>query len=97
MTRSTCGSRPGKVVRLDVDQRDLVEALELLRRQHLDIEIEQLHHPQVLGPGHALHAADDGRLPRAPQQAAQRQAAGHRVGIGIVVREDQHAVGIVRK
>ena len=25
---------------------------------------------------------------------AQRQAAGHRVGIGIVVRQDQHAIGV---
>ena len=30
----------------------------------------------------------------AAQQVAQRQAAGHRVGVGIVVGEDQHAVGV---
>ena len=30
----------------------------------------------------------------AAQHVAQRQAAGHRVGIGIVVQQDQHAVGV---
>ena len=31
---------------------------------------------------------------RAAQDVAQRQAAGHGVGIGIVVQQDQHAVGV---
>ena len=51
-------------------------------------------HPQVLRPGHALERADDGRRLGAAQDVAQREAAGHRVGIRIVVQHDQHAVGV---
>ena len=54
-----------EIVRLHVDQRDAIEALDLLRRQHLDLQIEELQHPQVLRARHAIHAADDRGLPRA--------------------------------
>ena len=83
-----------EVMRLHVHQRDAIEALDLLRGQHLDLQVEQLQHPQVLRPADAVHAADDGRLTRAAQQVAQRQAAGDRVGIGIVVQQDQDAIGV---
>ena len=33
----------------------------------------------------------------AAQHVAQRQAAGHRVGIGIVVQEDEDAVGVAEE
>ena len=46
------------------------------------------------GRGHALHRADDRRRLGPPQQVAQRQAAGQRVRIGIVVQQDEHAIGI---
>ena len=39
-----------EVVRLHVHQRDAIEALDLLRGEHLDLQIEQLEHPQVLRP-----------------------------------------------
>ena len=68
--------------------------LHLLRRQHLDLQVEQLQHPQVLRPAHAEQAADDGRLTRAAQQIAQRQAAGDRVRVRIVVQHDQHAIRV---
>ena len=41
--------------------------------------------------------ADDRRLLGAAQHVAQRQAAGHRVGIGVVVQEDQDAVGVAEE
>ena len=58
------------------------------------MDVEQVDHPQVLRPRHALHRADDRRRLGAAQDVAQRQAAGHRVGIGIVVQQDQHALGV---
>ena len=42
-------------------------------------------------------ARDDGRLLGAAQHVAQRQAAGHRVGIGVVVQENQDAVGVAEE
>ena len=33
----------------------------------------------------------------APQHVAQRQAAGQRIGIGVVVQEDQDAVGVAEE
>ena len=83
-----------EVVRLDVDRGDAVELLERGRRDRLDVDVEQVGHPQVLRPRHALHGADDGRRLGAAQQVAQREAAGQRVGIGIVVQQDQHAIGV---
>ena len=38
--------------------------------------------------------ADDRRLLGAAQQRAQRQPAGDRIGVGVVVGEDEHAVGV---
>jgi hypothetical protein len=38
--------------------------------------------------------ADDRRGLGAAQDVAQRQAAGHRVGVRVVVQQDQHAVGV---
>ena len=94
MTRSTRSSEAAEVVRLDVHERDAFEALEVRRRDGLDLDVEQVRHPQVLGPGDALQRAEDGGGLRAPQQVAQREAAGHRVGIGIVVQENQDLVGV---
>ncbi len=37
---------------------------------------------------------DDGRGSGAVQHRAQREAAGHRVGIGLVVEQDQDAIGV---
>ena len=68
--------------------------LDLLGGHHLDLEVEELEHPQVLGPRHAVHAADDRRLPRAAQDVAQRQTAGDGIGVGIVVQQDEDAIGV---
>ena len=43
------------------------------------------------------NARDDRRLLVPPQHVAQRQAAGQRVGIGIVVQEDEDAVGVAEE
>ena len=67
MTRSTRSIAPAEVVRLHVDHGDAVELGDLRRRDDLDVDVEQVHHPQVLGPGHALQGADDRRLPGAVQ------------------------------
>ena len=81
-------------MRLDVDGGDAIEAGERLRRDLLDLDVEHVGHPQVLRPRHALHRPDDRRRLRAAQQVAQREAAGQRVGVGIVVEEDEDAVGV---
>ena len=83
-----------EVVRLDVDGRDALELLERRRRDLLDLDVEHVRHAQVLGPRHALDRADDRRRLRPAQQVAQRQAARQRVGIGVVVEQDQDAVGV---
>ena len=54
-------------------------------------------HPQVFRTRDALQRADDRRLLGAAQHVAQRQAAGHRVGIGVVVQENQDAVGVAEE
>ena len=92
MTRSARSSMPAEVVRLHVDRRDPLELLERGRRDLLDVDVEHVGHAQVLGPRHALHRADDRRRLGAAQQVAQRQAARQRVGIGIVVQQDEHAI-----
>ena len=71
-----------EVVRLHVDHRDAVVLLDRLRRDRLDVDVEQVDHPQVLRPRHALDRADDGRRLRAVQDVAQRQAAGQASGSG---------------
>ena len=83
-----------EVVRLHVHHADPVVCADALGRHVLDVNVEQVHHPQVLGPCHALHRADDGGGLGAAQHVAQRQPAGHRVGVRIVVQHDQHAVGV---
>ena len=60
----------------------------------LDLDVEHVGHPQVLRPRHPLHRADDRRRLGAAQQVAQREPARQRVGIGIVVEEDEDAVGV---
>ena len=58
------------------------------------MNVEQVHHPKVLGPGHALNRADNGGRFRAAQDVPQRQAAGNRIGIRVVMQHDQHAIGV---
>ncbi len=86
--------RAAEVVRLHVDCGDALEFLEVRRRDLLDVNVEHVGHAQVLGPRHSLDGADDRRRLGAPEQVPQRQAAGQRVGVGIVVKQDQHAVGV---
>ena len=62
----------------------------------LDLDVEQVRHPQVLGPRHALQRAEDGGRLRAAEDVAQRQAAGHRVRVRVVVQQDQHAVRVAK-
>ena len=58
------------------------------------MDVEQVGHPQVLRPRHALDGPDDRRGLRAAQQVAQRQSARHGIGIGVVVEQNQHALGV---
>ena len=67
---------------------------DLVGRDDLDVDVEQVHHPQVLGPRDALQRRDDRRLLGPAQHVAQREAARHRVGVGVVVQEDEDAVGV---
>ena len=86
-----------EVVRLDVDHRDALELGDLRRRDDLDVDVEQVHHPLVLRPRDAVQRADDGRLSGAVEQRAQREPAGQRVRVGIVVKQDQDAVGVAEE
>jgi hypothetical protein len=81
-------------VRLDVHERDPIEGLDLLSDHHLNLQIEQLEHAQVLGPRDAVHATNDRCLTRAAEDVAQREAAGNGVRVRIVVEEDEDAVGV---
>ena len=86
--------QPAEVVRLHVDGGDAGELGQRAAAEQLDLDVEQVGHPQVLGPGDALERPDDGGRLGAAQQRAQGEAAGHRVGVGVVVQQDQDAVGV---
>ena len=75
-------------MRLHIDQGNLVEVLELVGGDRLDLEVQQLDHPQVLGPRHRLQATNHRGLARPSQDGAQRQAAGHGIWVWVVVREN---------
>ena len=83
-----------EVVRLDVDGRDPVEARERRGRDLLDVDVQHVGHPQVFRPRHPLHRPDDRRRLGAAQQVAQREAAGERIRIRVVMEEDEDAVGV---
>ena len=63
----------------------------------LDVDVEQVHHPLVFRPRDAMERGDHRRLLGAAQHVAQREAAGQRVGVGIVVEEDEDAVGVAQE
>ena len=94
MTRSARCEPAAEIVRLHVDGGNPLELVERRRRDRLDVDVEHVRHPQVLGPRHSLDGADDGRRLRPPQQVAQRQPAGERIGIRIVVQQDEDLVGV---
>ena len=83
-----------EIVRLHVDHRDPIVLLHRVGGQRLDVDVEQVRHPQILGPGDPLHRADDRRRLRAPQDVSEREAARHGVRIGIVVEHDQDALAV---
>ena len=84
----------GEVVRLNVDHADAVEVFDGVRRDRLDVDVEQVRHPDVLGARHPLERRDDGGRPGAVQNRAQREPAGHGVGVGLVVQQDEDAIGV---
>ncbi len=83
-----------EVVRLHVDHRDAVVFLQAVDRDRLDVDVEQIDHPQVFRSGHTLNRADDRCRLGPAQNVAQREAAGHRIGIRVVVQQDQDAIGV---
>jgi hypothetical protein len=83
-----------EVVRLHVDHADAFVLADGLGRHDVDVNVQQVHHPEVFRPGHTLERADDGRGLRPAQDVAQGEPAGHGVGVGVVVQHDQHAVGV---
>jgi hypothetical protein len=78
-----------EIVRLHVHHRNPVELLQRGLRDLLDGDVEQVRHPEVFRPRHPLDRADDGGRLGAAQHVSQRQAAGHRVRIGIVVEQEE--------
>ena len=83
-----------EIVRLHVHHGDPVELLGGFDGNGLHVDVEQVHHPEVLWPRHPLHSANDRRRPRATQNVSKRQAARHGVRVRIVVQHDQDAVGV---
>ena len=83
-----------EVVRLDIDRGHAVVVVERLGRHGFDVDVEQVGHANVLGTGHAPDRSDDGRGLGASEQVAQCQPAGHRVGVGIVVEQDEDPVRV---
>ena len=63
-------------------------------RDGLDVDVEQVHHAEVLGARDAFERGNHGRGSCAVQHRAQRESARHRVGIGLVVEQDQDAVRV---
>ena len=85
------------VVRLHVDHGDPIELFHRVGGQDFDVDVEQVDHPEVLGTGDALQRAQNRRGLGAAQQVTQREARRQRVRIGIVVEQDQHAIGVVEE
>ena len=83
-----------KIVGLHVDHADAIEFFDGVLGDRLDVNIEQVRHAHVFGAGHALERRNDGRGSRAVQHGSQRQATGHRVGVGLVVQQNEDAIGI---
>ena len=73
------------------------KSFRLCRGDDLDVDVEQVHHPLILRTRHAMERGDHRRLFGAAQHVAQREAAGERVGVGIVVQEDEDAVGVAEE
>jgi hypothetical protein len=86
-----------EVVGLHVHHRNALVIDDLRRGNRLDVQVEKVDHAHVLGAGDAFQRRDDAGLARAPQHVAQRQAARKRVGIRLIVQEDEHAVGITEE
>jgi len=76
---------------------DPIEAGERLGRDRFDVDVEQIHHPDVLGPRGADLRAEYRGLLRAAEHVAQGEAAGHRIGVGVVVKQDQNAIGVAEE
>ena len=86
-----------EIVRLHVHHRHAVEVGQVGGRDDLDLDVEQAHHPQVLGPGHAVERRDHRRLAGAAQHRPQGQPAGHGIRVRVVVQEDDHLVGVAEE
>ena len=84
----------GKVVRLHVDHADAIELLDGVLRDRLDVNVEQVGHAHVFGARHTLERRNHGCRPGAVQHRSQREPAGHRIGVGLVVKQDEDAIGI---
>ena len=89
--------RAEEVVRLHVDHRHALVLGDLCRRDDVDVDVEQIRHPDVLRPGDTLQRRDDGGLLGPAQDVAQRQPAADRVRIGVVVQQDEDALGVAEE
>ena len=58
----------------------------------VDLDLQRLHHRQVLRPGHPAERQERCRRPRAAEQGPEGEARGHGVRIGVVLEEDADAV-----
>ena len=85
---------PAKRVGLNVNHGDPIEADNLLGRQDIHLNVEQVHHSLILGPRDALQRRQRGGLLRSTKDVPQRETAGHGVGIGIVMEDDDDPIGV---
>ena len=86
-----------EIVRLHVDHRDAIEIGHVRSGHDLDMDVEEVHHPLVLGTRDPLERRNHRRLSVATQHVAQGQPAGERIGIGIVVQEDEDPIGVAEE
>ena len=88
---------PAEVMRLHVHHGDALVFADLRRSDVLDVQIEQIDHPDVFRTGHAFQRGDDAGLTCAAEHVAQCEAARKRIGIRFVVQKDQHPVRIAEE
>ena len=74
--------------RLYVEQRQRIELAELVGGERAHVDVERVDHRAVLGPRDLAEGDQRRGRTLAPEQRAQRVAAGDAVGIGIGLEQD---------
>ena len=75
--------------RLQIDDGDTAEILDCLLRHLFNLDFEQLHHRDVFRTCNTAERPERSALFVAPEDLAEREPARNRVGIGIILEQDQ--------